>query len=683
MTSKRLFLNLIRQDQRIRLWLASILTILDFLLLPVVYLMQMDYQARGLRLTAEELATARMSTTEAFFAAEPWMILVGICAVVAAVTGFSWLCSQKKIDYYHAMPIKREGIFFAFFTDGWMMGTLPFAAAELIAFYAVGGIYRQVTRSTAVLFWKSFLMLILFYLAVYAITVLAMVMTGRIVIGVLLAVMIEVYVPLCVFLYGALMGTFSTYWSENISWSSVRWTSPLLVAAMGGENRTALSAIVLVLYAAAAVMAGVLVYRRRPSETAGSAYVHPRIASVIKTMVSIPAGLVFACFFYFIWNPSNGGAGWAIVWALIGAVLADIVMELIQHLDPAAILKGWRSAAVIIGSTAVVMVLVVLKPFDYDQYIPAQSKISAMGFACDEVNEVLLPDSSYTGYAVNQKLMVSQTMTSDFSEIYQLAEEGKKYAGRDEDPADGEEDSVNYSSVVIAYKKKTGGLVYRSYEIPKDAVKTTLARLSKNEAFRENVYSANHMNPSEFNQIDILNWSNYQPDDQAVSVNLTADDAVKLVNALRKDMNRVEIGTVLDTEPVLSVSFQRYSRDEQGYDVPDISGVYIYPQYENTLAFLREKGYDPGNAMTAGEIADTLSSVQIMYYSGEGEDDQSVTLTDRDSIANLFQSVERVRSDQADSNVTVIMTDRKGSACYPDVRIKDETAFKEVTGFTE
>ncbi len=684
MTSKRLFLNLIRQDQRNRMWLTAILSFVEFLLLPVIYLMELDSRGGGMGKIAEQDARLRLSMTESFFGVEPWILLVGVSAFVAAVTGFSWLCSQKKIDYYHAMPIKREGIFFAFFTSGWMIGTIPFAAADLIAFYAVGGVFRQVTGKTMVSFWKSLLILVLFYLAVYAITVLAMVMTGRIVIGVLFAVMIEVYVPLCVFLYGALMERFDTYWSENISWATVRWTSPPIVAVMGGSSRTAVSAAVLLLYAAAAVAAGVLVYRFRPSETAGSAYMNPRIASVIKVMVSIPSGIVFASLFNNVFGVSNGKSAWTVVWALTGAVLADIVMELIQRLDPSAIIKGWRSALVIIGAITAVMVLIVARPFDYDQYLPSRDGIAEMGFACIDINEVLLPDASYSGDGLDGRDMVSKTLTSDFSEIYKLAEAGKKYAGRNKDQSveGSTDDSSDYSSIVVAYRKNSGRLVYRSYRIPKDTVNAALARLSKNEAFRKNINPANRLNPSDFNQIDVVNWMNYQADNETESINLTPEESEQFTDAVRKDMSSVEFGTLLDEKPLLSVTMLQTSEDYMG-DVPELNNIYVYPQYENTLAFLRGKGYEQTRPESAGEIADTISSVQVYYDTPGAQTGQSQTFTDHDSIVGFLESVERTRREQSDQNVTVIMTDRRGGILYPDVRIRDDAAFQAVTGFTK
>jgi ABC-2 type transport system permease protein len=676
MTSKRLFHNLIRQDLRNRLWLVSILSALELLLIPVIYLMQMDYYVEGEYWTAAEIAKSRMSTTEAFFGTEQWVPLIAVSAAVAAFTGFAWLCAQRKIDYYHAMPMKREHIFLAFFTSGWLMGTIPFAVSEMIAFYAVGGAYRQVTRSTAGLFWRSLLILVLLYLAVYAIAVLAMVMTGRIVIGVLLSVMIEVYAPVCLSLYGCLMGTFDTFWSENISLSTARFLSPLLVAWQAGEGRTAAPAAALLLYAAAAFLAGILVYRRRPSETAGAAYVHPRIASAVKGMVSVPCGLLFVCFFYLMSGTSGSRTAWAVVWALIGAVLADVVMELVQHLDPASILKGWRSALVIIGSTVAVMLLVVAKPFDYDQYLPAESRIAKMGIACDEINGILMPETSYSGYGQEQKEMVSRTMTSDFSELYALAEEGKKYAGILNSDS---EDSTQYSSVVLAYRKKTGGLVYRSYQIPQDTLMDTLSALSKDAAFRRSVNPAYDMKASEFNRIDLQNWLNYQPYEEQTTIDLSPSEAQQFTDALRKDMDRAELGTLLEEKPVLAVTRSYYSAKDQGFETPEYSEVYVYPEYENTLAFLAKKGFVPEKAMTVGEIADTLNSLQVSYVSGEK--DYSATITGRDDIVKLLSSIDHVRRDRADSDLTVVMTSRKGYVSYPEFRITDETAFRAVTGF--
>lgn len=674
MTSNRLFRNLIRQDYRNRVWLVSLLTIVYFLAYPVLYLTELS------RVAADPdqygYYALRSNVTNDVFSAKGYAWIFIFFAVICAVTGFSRLSSQKKIDYYHAMPLKRDSLYFAFFTSGWTIGIVPAAAAYCVAYFGIGGAFGQVNAKTAAHSMRTLLLLALLFTAVYAITVFAMVFTGRTVIGVLFAVMMLVYAPVCVSACLTIMQAFPTYWTGGITVEGMPWISPLILGVMLDEVQTGTAAIVLVLYAAAAILAGVLVYRHRPSETAGSAYVHPKIEPVIKVMVSIPAALLFAgafCFSAFATGSSENR--WTIIWALIGAALAGIVMDLVQSLDPSAILKHWRSALVILVSVAAAAIFMTVKPFDFDQYLPDESRIVQMGIACGDIDEVLSP--MYQGDMIDrERETVQRTMTSDFSALYQLARTGKAYVNETGEDAD-DTDFGDYDTVVIAYRTKAGFTTYREYSIPKEEVRKAVASLSDDREYRKKLYQEELPDSGAFDMISINDWRNCQPDNDSTVIRLNSSERAELTSRITDDICSCGFGELAEEKPILAVSFDKEDENMEytGTELPDL---YIYPQYESTLSYLEELGYTVNPQMSVSELTEKIASAYVFYSTDDGSN-RDTDISDPVKLEKLLGSIEEVRDEglKTTSDLSVTLTFKDGDSSYPTFRIVDEQAFLE------
>lgn len=665
MMSKHLFRDLIRQDYRNRQWLAVLLFIVNLIAFPVLYLMQLGLSTNDPSMSAKEIAKAYTKVTAGFFDPAAFGILAALLAAAVAVTGFSFLASANKVDYYHALPIRREGLYASFFVSGWLMEIIPLVISVLLAAFVVGGIYGQVSGSMLASVARVLVISITGYTAVYAICILAMVVTGRILIGALLALMLLIYGPACSFLVHSLWSTFSTAYLTASLFGSPAWLSPLTLIV--GRNTTA-AALELIGYAAAAIVLGVLCYRKRPSETAGSAYMHKKMYPVIKVAAAIPASILVS---YMMSGLQVGtfttGASriWAVVWGLITSLLFSAVMEMVQRLDFRETARHKVSSLIVLGSTVAVLILFAFRLVNYDTYLPKKDSITKMGIACNEINDVFFDFAS--GDSSNDPTMAKETMTDDFSDLYDLARLGVEESRENPDGAETEEDGSVSKYILIGYQKKSGRIAYRRFSVPEEEIIRVVDKMAKTESFRESAYPSEIRNVDQFKKITISDWRNYAIDSENRTLNLSPGDRAELAKALSEDIASSDASALREATPVLTLS-----GESDSYGPSD--SYYIYDSYERTIAVLRKIGYELPAVKSPEELAQNMVYIEISIRDETTDGDTLYALRDADQMAELFRAVQRIRVDQSGDEIPLTMITKNGGMIYPYFRVRDQKA---------
>ena len=126
MTSRSSFFKLLKEDLRQRLWTIVLAAIVFILPVPIYIAMEisgswgfgtgmLDNFARRL---AEPMARDSI-----------WLVLVTVCgALICAVSGFGYLFSKKKVDFFHSLPVKRETLFAVRYINGVLIYLVPYLA---------------------------------------------------------------------------------------------------------------------------------------------------------------------------------------------------------------------------------------------------------------------------------------------------------------------------------------------------------------------------------------------------------------------------------------------------------------------------------------------------------------------------------------------------------------------------
>lgn len=282
-------------------------------------------------------------------------------AVFAGMLATRYLCRRVSVDYYHSLPIRREGLLI----QNWLSGFLHFAMAlvfnVLLALLIIMSGVEQLGMIGAPigkLMLASGYMLLIFLLF-YTMTVFCGMLCGTSFMQVAVTGLFLLAYPLFRLLYLAFCNmvtdTVDIGYFIDGNWG---WTSPLIRLFylsqtdnqfyMTPETEYSVYAleqpfvwweILLWLLAAVALFFGaLLLYRLRHVERAGTPVVFGGVATAVKWVVILLATMAMGWLFGEIGN----GVFWLFFGFLLGGFLSFLLINTILTKNPKQMFLGWR-----------------------------------------------------------------------------------------------------------------------------------------------------------------------------------------------------------------------------------------------------------------------------------------------------------------------------------------------------
>ena len=381
-----------------------------------------------------------------------WIGVVGI-AVMLGVQGFAYLDSRRQIDFYESQPEKRSHRFRRIYLEGILIYVLT-AVTGLAAGLITVALLRAAT----------------------------------------LALVLEIVLEaLRLFILFPLKNTFFFFFSSEFSGASAAF-SPIYdyCVVLSGKNPAAAvtsyysemtlsvlrqSAAFLVLYdvftlitAAAATGIAYLSYKKRRTESAGTAVVFAPIRVLariaVSSVIALGAGLVVLR--SFASGREHSATVIIVIVMIVTACIVCSVMQIIYDFDFRSFLRGaW---AMTVSSLIAVLVLAAFETdcFGYDRYVPDLSQVESCALIPDNGTTVLGTDGNesmdYSAYALrNMKLTDTQSVAA-------LASYGQEYTvktrGSAQNSGDYFDNSQSEYHFTVLYRMKSGQKVYRSFYIP-------------------------------------------------------------------------------------------------------------------------------------------------------------------------------------------------------------------------
>ena len=631
MTSAISFRKLLKYDIRQRSWLILLISAVSLFLYPLYFLMeQQDLRARFLgasmnnAATAEYVASQKLQAVSAVFGSDNVMSFLAlvVAAVLCAVTGYAWMHSREKEDLFASLAIRRERYFFVPYAGGFIITVVPYLVFTWLGLLVIGGMTGSLTPAAVKVLLLANWKLILVFFAMYSVCVLAMVLTGRIITGVLMIIFLFGYGPACFYLLrGYMLQYFRTYVAMDSVMSSFGWN--LSVFSAGAKLLTAHSGIGMhVLIAAFGIVSLVLslvLVRVRPSESAENALIFPWMRPVLKVIVTVPAallgGLIFGTF------PPEHQTAWMIFGLVFTALFVNCVMEFIYSTD---IRNFWRhriSLAAALVLTAVIAAVFVKDLFGYDRWLPKQADVDKMSIWINDAYSSQA--STYTLLGSRQEQMLSLQANADFQPVYQVVE--NKMNGVYGEP-DGDQDLSENAPVItyggtdgngnawgnytVRYQLKNGDVRYRSYRLPAKEARAALYAQLQDPSYREVCYPVNTINTAVPYEIQVIDWKDLKGPYQKAK--LGKEKTAELIRTLQRETNACAPETLDQAEPVgvMMLTKEELLQEEMvpyGYnpyaavdtlthqlDDSEIDNyvdmVYIYPEYKDTIRMLEEGG---------------------------------------------------------------------------------------------
>lgn len=650
MTSRSLFFKYMKENTKQRIWNLALVLLLCFFAFPVMTALWSSTAFRPENLNSSLPADLALAQAQRDFTRDMLRMysmkggalafMLTIAAVVLAASGFAYLHSKKKTDFYHSLPIRREMLYAVTCLNGFL-----YMAVAYLGFLTIAAV---MIRVKGVPFdWGSLYLAsvehLCFFALVYMTAILSMLLTGNLVVGLLGTGVLFSWGPvICMTISAYFSEYFTTFYGDDSFLLALsERTSPVawyVKACMSSQpGRMALWAM---LAAAVLFLLGMLLYRRRPSEAAGHAMAFPITEPIIRFLIVVPSSLLLGAMFHSMMYED----GWTVFGLVCGLLLVSCIIEIIYHFDFKSLFAHKRQLLVSAVFVGLVFAVFRFDLFGYDRYLPATEKLASGGIYCD----LLDPDATsqyhstveYTEgwYGVDFDAMPSSMLADEMQIsddqglelLHTIAAQGVHDAAQARDrflqggarSYEGEEDDAAFRNVTIAWHLRNGRTVYRCYLVNVSGVKTALEAVYDLDAYKTAMYPVLSLTADDVAGI------NYKEEDECSHVKLSgADVKAALLAAYQAELKALTSETRAHEMPIAEIQFKTNEQQALIQKLRDEGGNYtlfnhyyyypIYPSFTKTIALLRACGVEVGGMVTPEKTASITLSYQGVAMSEE------------------------------------------------------------------
>lgn len=674
MTSRNLYSKLMKEDLKNRLWAVSLIGLVFFFVFPVVA----AFQAGSLK-DAVNYEKALLTYTEG---AKEWLsfkcgmtaFLMMAASLICGMSSFSYLNARSKVDFYHSIPVKREKMFIVNYLNGILILAVPYAVALMLAVVIAvsNGVSGTVIWPLAL---SGYGLSMVYYILMYSLVIVAAMMTGNLVVGVLGSMVLCFYVPLAVVLVGAYLTTFFQtymYFQYDRIMETLGRVSPVVeyIYQIGMYKTDGISATAVIAAVAVSVLLavlGCLLYRKRPSEAAGRAMAFAVSRPVVRILVTLLAALGLGLFFWAM----RYTTGWAVFGILCGGIIAHCVIEIIYHFDFKKLFANKMQLVACLAVSLLVMLTFRYDWFGYDRYLPDAGKVKEAAIDMNLLNNwvsygeaKLRKDGEYEWDSIGSEEYIFDHMKeADIESVLAIAQ-----AGIRQQESDGEfwgrgsyhgwtnEDEI-FSSVDIQYTLNSGRKIYRTYRVMLKDVMEHAEKLYVDGSYKTGAYPVMNLNLADVAEV------RYREIGPEVRLNqLTAEEKKELLEAYQKDFGKLTIEQMGQEAPVGLIRFvtltdvqalaweaqeqalaeQRGSSYRYYRGFEEKSYYPVYPSFANTMRVLERYGVKPGEALEEFDIKSADINYYVKsrsadqdYYNDYYEENKHLVISDQKNLAIL------------------------------------------------
>lgn len=410
-----------------------------------------------------------------------WPLAVLFLGVYLGADSFHYLHVEKQVDFYESQPLTRKQRLWGIVLNSVLIYAVLSAGFMLVGILETAGTtwphLGQIFADAASYYFLCFGV----YLASYALTVLAMILTGNTFVALLGTAYLMLFELLvryvaAVFYHSLCTTTVGTDVFKHV------FTNPYALVTIGSNHPQPYMFWLNCLLGLAYLALACLALQKRGSEAAGQALAFKWCETVVTVSGVILGTIVAASLGYSMFS-KNLPATFAL--ALLAGLVLGAILQVIYRFDALAWKKHfvWNLAMTAIG-------LAIFGTMDYasykhDAYVPDQSKMASMA--------VFPPARDYWATYYTDKYTASGKEVSSFQYrsrmkldpalAYALGKEGAKTAVKDH----GSDSSSGFDMYVI-YRLKNGQQVRRHYDISLKAMDKYFQKVSQSAEFRKNYY---------------------------------------------------------------------------------------------------------------------------------------------------------------------------------------------------
>lgn len=359
---------------------------------------------------------------------------------------------------------------------------------------------------------------------------------------------------------------------------------------------------------------------------------------------------------------------WFVFGVIFGFTVLCILMEIIYRLSLRGALMHKKQFLFNAVCTALVFVVFRYDVTGYDTYVPADSQLQSCAVSISDLiplgQEIRVNEFGMHYLSPGEYRMANMELQGNPS-VMELARKAAKeqlafryfdyYEGIEESPEYMEtlERQDNYRWIDFGYKLSNGKTLYRTYVID-IADPDTLRLLSEIfEDYNYKLASTPLFNDSWNLTFDAVRCeSNFRSED----ITLTPQMQSELIGVYQKEYMKLTLDTIINTPPVGSVDFLFRDKNEEMLYTSYSGKMYVYPQFTETLALIKEYGIDMQERLNAEDVAVIRVKKQNLYsnsyyhrvYYGTYErrnemytsvENDAVEYTDQEQIQEILDNI--------------------------------------------
>ena len=606
-----------------------------------------------------------------------WVFPALFFAVLFAVQGFCWLYSRQKMDLYMSVPVSSVKRYVMI----WGNGIVCYAGLSftgLLLCWATGAVFGVMSCYAAAQSMASWAFQMLAFLAMYHVSLVAVMLTGNVLTALLGCAVLFSYEPAMRILYNHLKTMFYYSYCSADAERMMRlpWLSPFagtldlfervcyrdgyLVGVPGTGGLTwqfGIQTGLLVICAASAGIFAYWLYRKRKTESYHRSVVFSPLAAVLELALLVPFGMAAGMA---VAKMSGDSGIFLFGGCLLGTVCGHAMIRLVYKRELKEVLGGKAVFAVSLTAAACFLGLFRFDWTGYDSYIPASREVRAVSVSLESDYSAFgnYEEPLWESGSVDMEEELLEKMASENTEtIESVLWLAKKWRDKEmpgtvrdfEAGADtgyiseGEGKNENLRRWVVCYTMQGGRKVYRRFFADMEADQDKIDIIMKDPSYQRVRYQI--FSPMFEERLGEMKISFA---DGRTETLYTAEKG-ELLEALRTDFRQYGYSLISDSIPEGKICFELKNK-EGGQDSTRIWEYPLYKSFEKTGEVLARNGIEVRDWQTL-YCADEVDEIRISYYHYEGKNkglfegeklpEQEITavFTDRDQVEELLKAL--------------------------------------------
>lgn len=628
MTSNISFYKLLKEDVKKRAWLFWLSLSIFMILFPVVTMMRIDsvlyWSADDMNYVKEWFMESELGNGWVGF-------FVTAGAILGAVSSFTHLHSKRQIDFYHSLPVKRELWFITAYVSSFIQIMIPCVCSQIIR-YAIASIKGVTTKESIAMLGFVIGISLLSYHLVYIVSSIGMIVTGKLLTGILMIAFLQIWGAFVVSLKEMVLSSaFETYLSmeEAIGYGSApiyltgqTWKCApvflyysMLHLYLDKKSMTGLIWLSILAGILLSVLA-IILYKKRPSEAAGKSVAFPILEPVLKVLLAVTIGLFFANMTVSQYEAVKHFPIWLFLVAILAASFVCLVLEFIYSGDLKMLLKKKISFGISLAATVILCAVFQFDLIGYDTYLPPKEKIDSMSVEFLYENADIF-ENSFTYSEGAEKRRLEALRTEDFDRIYKAAQNGISCVEKEIDQWDNEK----YVPVKMAYFLKNGRVVYRKYFLDYMEMYQCMDSLFADREYRRKYFDIDKLGRDQyyFSSVDMYLGTHHTFPSPQKRLDVLLDTYIE----------ELETAPFSVFEKANLIATLQFVKGNHYMDFP------VYEEFTKTLGLL-DKEFTDFRKLSAQDI----SFMTVEYEKSDAKDGEMIKKTiERENIQQVLDSM--------------------------------------------